>query len=115
GQRPGGDEPAEAHRRDGRLRAARDHDVGVVVLDGTQGVADGVAGRGAGGRDGRVGAAQPEVDRNVPRSGVGDHLGDDERTDPPGTVLEVTAVLLLELVEPADAAADDAAAAVRIL
>ena len=114
-QGAGGDEAAQAHRRDGRLGAAGDHDVGVVALDGAQGVADGVGGRGAGGGDGGVRAAQAELDRDVAGRRVGDHLRDDERADPAGPALDEAAVLLLELVQAADAAADDDAAADRDL
>ena len=79
-----------------------------------QGVADGVGGRGAGGGDGRVRPAQAEVDRDVAGGGVGHHLGDDEGADLAGAAFDVAGVLLLELVEAADAAADDDAAAVRV-
>ena len=78
------DEAAQAHRRDAGLRAAGDHHVGLVVLDGAQGVADGVGGRGAGRRDGGVGAARPELNGDVARRRVGDHFRDDERADPAG-------------------------------
>ena len=96
---------------DGRLGAAGDHDVGVVPLNGVQGVADGVGGRGAGRRNGGVRTAQAEMDRDVAGGGVGDHLRDDERADAAGPVLDKAGVLLFEFVEAADAAADDDAAA----
>src|SRR5262249_31068980 len=59
--------------------------------------------------------AQAEVDRDVTRGGVGDHLGDDERADLARAALQEAGVLLLPLVEAADAAAQDGAAAVRVL
>ena len=86
------DEAAQAHRRDGRLRAAGQHDVGVSVLDGAHGVADGVAGRGAGRRNGRVRPRQAELDRDVARRRVGDHLGNDERADAAGAALDDSGV-----------------------
>src|SRR5207244_1244271 len=71
----------------------------------------GVGGRGAGGRDGGVGTGQAEVDGNVAGRRVGDHFRDHERADLVRAVLEVAAVLFLKLVQAADAAADDRAAA----
>src|SRR5205807_1049970 len=94
---------------------ARDHDVRVVPLDGAQGVADGVGGRGAGGGHGGVRPHQAEVDGDIAGGGVGDHLGDDERADLVGPPLQVDGVLVLELVEAADAAADDGAATEGVL
>src|SRR5439155_215628 len=63
-ERAGGGEPGDAEQRDGRLRAAGDHHVGVSVLDVPHRLADGmVAGRAR--RDGRVvhaGRAVPDGD-----------------------------------------------------
>ena len=57
---------------------------------------------------------RPEVNRDVAGGRVGDHLGDDERADLAGAALMIAGVLLFELVEAADAAAEDDAAAERI-
>ena len=40
----------DAHRRNGRFGAARDHRIGIAALDDAEGVADGVRAGGAGGR-----------------------------------------------------------------
>src|SRR5207237_3579915 len=109
------DQTPQAHRRDAGLRAAREHDVGFVVLDGAQGVADGVRRRGAGRRHGRVRTAQAELDRDGARRRVGDHLGDDEGRDTAGALGDVARVLLLELADAANAAAEDDATAERVL
>ena len=100
--------------RDGGLAAAGDHHVGVVVLDGLEGVADGVGGAGAGGRPRRVRAAQPELDRNLPAGRVGHQLGDGEGRDLVRAFLEQPGVLDLDLLQAADARAEDHAAAERV-
>ena len=66
-QGPHGREPAQAHGRHRGLAAAGDHHLGVVVLDGAEGVADGVGG-GCAGRDHRgVGAAQARIESKAAR------------------------------------------------
>src|SRR5262249_38669148 len=115
GEGAGRDKAAQAHRRDGGLGAAANHDVGVVVLNGAQGVADGVGGGGAGGGHGGVRPHQAKVDGDVPGGCIGDHFGDDERSDPAGAFLHVDRVLILEFPQPADAATDNDATAERVL
>ena len=61
------------------------------------------------------GPHRPKWIEMLPGGGVGDHLGDDERADAAGPAVDEAAVLLLELVQAADAAADDDAAADRDL
>src|SRR5258708_7197809 len=100
----------EAHSRYRPFRAARYHDIRVAPLDRPQRVADGIARRGAGGRNGRIGTAQLEVNRDRAAGIVGNHLGNDEGADPARTTLNKAAVLLFKLVESADAAAENDAA-----
>src|SRR5947209_6896254 len=73
-----------------------------------------MGGRSAGSRDGGIGPAQAEMDGDIARGGVGNHLGDDEGADLAGPAVNVVGMLLLELIETANAAADNDAAAVRI-
>ena len=97
---------------DGRLGAAGDHDVGVVELDGAQASPMALAAEAQAVATAGVRAAQAEVDRDVAGGGVGDHLRDDERADAArAAALHEAGVLLFEFVQPADAAADDDAAA----
>ncbi len=110
----GGAETSQAHRRHGRFRTTGQHHVRITPLDGPQRIADGVSGRGAGGGHGGVGAAQSEMNGDVARSGVGDHFRNDERADLARPSVQVTTMLLLELIEAADAAAENDAAAERV-
>src|SRR5579863_6028306 len=48
GESTHGCEPADAHGRDRRFRAASDHHVGVVVLNDAEGISNGVRAGGAG-------------------------------------------------------------------
>src|SRR5262249_59945897 len=74
----------------------------------------GVGGGRGGGGHGRIGPAQAVVDGDVPRGGVGHHLGNDERADLGRPGLEILGVLLLVFGQSANAAADDGAAAVGV-
>jgi hypothetical protein len=108
-------ESVEAEVRHGRLGAADEHDVRVAVLDEPQGARHGVVRGGARGGDPEVGAAEAELDGDVARGRVEHHLGDEEGVGLGRAFLQVADVLLLQLVEPADAAGDDGAAAVLVL
>ena len=111
GQGPHVGEAADAHRGDGRFRAARDHHVGVVVLDRLEGIADGVGGAGAGRGHGVVGSADAELDRDVAAGGVEHQLGNGEGRDTFGTLAQQPLHLSLDLLQSADARAQDHAAA----
>ena len=80
-QRAHGAEPADAHRRDGRLRAAGDHHVGSAAPDDLVGVADGVRRGGARGARGRVGAPCAPNGSRPGRRRVDDGRRDEEGRD----------------------------------
>ena len=101
-----GSEAADAHRRDGSLRAAGDHGVGVAALDDAEGVADGVRGGGAGGCGRLVRPLGAVADGDVAGGQVDDRGGDKERRDLARPAVHQVGVLALDDVEPADAGAD---------
>src|SRR6185369_4482105 len=73
---------AEARERRWRrraLRATRDDDVGVTVLDAAHGESDGVGGRSARAHDAEIRAAQAELDAEMARDHVADGARDVER------------------------------------
>src|SRR5690606_6708403 len=107
-------EPADPHRRDGGLRAAGDHRVGVAAADDLERVADGMRRRGARGAGRRVRALGAEPDGDLPRGEVDDGGGDEERRDAAGTAVEQRAVLALDRREPADAGGDVDAHPIRV-
>ena len=107
-------EPAHGDGVDGGLGAAGEHDVGVAHDEGAPCLADGVAGCGAGGAGGDVGAAQSVVEREHPRRHVEDHHRDEEWGDPAGAAVEQCLVLFLHRAKPADAGADEGADAVAV-
>ena len=100
-------EGADAHGRDGGLGAAGDHHVGVVVLDGLEGLADGIGGAGAGGRHGGVRPAKPVLDGKLPAGRIDHQLGDGEGGDLVGAFLHEAAVLGFDLLQAADAGAEN--------
>ena len=108
-------EPADAHRRDRRLRAAGDHHVGVAAPDDLEGVADGVRRRRAGGAGRRVRPLGAEPDRHLAGGQVDDRRRDEERRDLARAALEQRLVLALDGREPADARRDEDADARRVL
>ena len=71
-------EPADAHRRDRRLRAAGDHHVGGAAPDDLEGVADRVRRRRAGGAGRRVRALGAEADRHLAGGEIDDRRRDEE-------------------------------------
>jgi hypothetical protein len=115
GERLAGDEAGEAEGGDGGLGAAREHDVGRAVRNVDEGVAHGVGGRCAGGDHGGVRPAEAELDADDAAGGVSHHLRDEEGADAVRAALEEDGLLLLDLLESADAAADYAAGAVEVL
>ena len=90
-----------------RLGAAADHRVRVSALDQPERVADGVRAGRAGGRDRRVRSLRAETNRDEPGGQVDDRRQDEEGRDAFGSALQQDAVLALDHLEPADAAADD--------
>ena len=78
-ERPQRGKPAHAHRRDGRLRAAGNHRVGVAAPDDLEGVADGVRRSRARGTRRRVRPLGAEPDRHLSRGEIDDGRGDEER------------------------------------
>ena len=78
------------------------------------GVADGVGGAGAGGGDGRVRAAQAVLDRDVAAGRVDHQLGNREGRDLVRALVEQPRMLRFDFVQPADAGAENDAAAKRI-
>ena len=90
-----------------RFGAAGDHHVGIVVLNGLQRVAHGVGGAGAGGGHGIVRSAQTIVDGNVAAGGVDHQLGNREGRNLVGAFVQQAFDLRLDLVQAADAGAQD--------
>ena len=78
-QRPELAEPADTHRRDRRLAAARDHGVGVASLDDLVGVADGVRRGGACRAGRRVRSLRAEPNRHLARGEIDDGRWNEER------------------------------------
>ena len=75
-------ESADARLVHRGFRAARNHDVGLTVADGVEGIDHTVVGGGAR-RDGAVVRPhEPVLDRDVSRSDIGDHAGNKERAKP---------------------------------
>ena len=77
-------EPADEDLEDARLRAAREHDVGVVSADGLVRLADRVAARRARGHRREIGSGHAVGDGDLPRAHVRDAHRDQERADPVG-------------------------------
>lgn len=109
-------EPAEAGRGDGGLRAAGEHDVGAAQADLVRGAVDAVVPRGAGRRDRVVGAQ--EADAGVDGDQRRRHVGYRERHAEGGDLAWPLGHEALnaggELLDPADAGADDHAGAFQV-
>ena len=104
-------ETGNPDRADGRLGAARDHDVGIVVANHPRRIPDRVRPRGAG-RDHRViGAHQAVFDRDLARDEVDQPSVDEVRADPPRPLVAQHQALALDARQAADPAADRAAGA----
>ncbi len=103
---PRGDEARHAHRADRRLCAARQHDVGVAVLDQPGRVADGVGAGRAGGDHRMVRPLESIADRNLAARQVYEGRGDEERAHPAGPLFVQLDRSPLDGGEPADARAD---------
>ena len=114
GERPHVLEACQSHRRERGLAAARQHHIGIAVLDGSQRAADRIGGAGAGGRCGDVDSLGPEHRRDVSASRVQQQLRDEEGGDLVDPLRVEPLVLGLELVETAYPRADRHAAAVGV-
>src|SRR6476661_1970562 len=108
-------EAADGHRRDRRLGATRDHHVRIAVRDGAERITDGVCARRACGYGGVVRALCVEEHRDDAGRDVGDEHRDEERRDLPRPAFAIDVVLLLEALQPADAAAEDDAGGIGIV
>ena len=107
-------ERRQTHPRDRRFGAAGDHQISLAHPDASQRIAHRVGRRGTGGRDGVIGTFETVADRNVSARGVDHHFGDGEWRNAVGAFGQQPLDLLLDLVEPADARAQDDAAAKRV-
>src|SRR5580658_9613393 len=74
-----GGKTGNAERGDRGLGAASDHYIGIVALNETESVADGVGGCGAGGCSSFVGASGSVFDGDVASGEIDDGAGDEER------------------------------------
>src|SRR5215207_2765940 len=110
-QRPGLRETSDADRADGRLRATREHDVRVVVLDHARSVADRVSSRRAGGDDCMVGAHEAVFDGYLAGDQVDQAPVHEVRADPAWTLLVKDEALALDSRKATDPRTDRAAGA----
>ena len=99
---------------DAALGAAGDDGVGVAATDELGRLPERVRAGGAGRDDRVVGAAEAELDRELPARGVDEDVGEEGRGDAVGPALAQDVVLAHELVEAADAVADDHAQALGL-
>lgn len=102
-----GAETADSGRHDRGFGSTSQEGVGFPELDHSHGLAEGVAGGGAGCGDGEIRAAASEFHRDQSAGHIGDHHGDQKWRYFPGAFLKEIAVLFLECGETADAATDD--------
>ena len=105
----------EGHFGDGRFGATGNDHVGIAVLDGAEGVADGVVRAGTGRGDRVVDTLQPVPYGKVAAGRVEHHLGDQKGGNAVVPLLRHADDLVFNLMQPADAAAENDAAAVRVL
>ena len=107
-------EARDGERRDRRLRAARDHEVGFVVADQIECVAHAVGGRRARRHGAVVGPLRSVAHRDERRSDVRHVHRHEERRHPTRPLLEQGATVLLEGLEAARAGADEHAGAPQV-
>jgi len=106
GKRAHGGESADAHGGDGRLGAACDHHVSVVVLDDAKRVSDGMSAGGAGCGRGFIRALGSETHGDLAGRKIDDGRGNKERGNLARTALHQCRVFALDDVESADAGTD---------
>jgi hypothetical protein len=97
---------ADAHRRDGRFRAATDHHLGRAALDDLERIADRVRRRGARRRRRGVRPARAITNGNVSGSKINDSARNEEGGDLPRAALQQLRVLTLDDVKSADSRTD---------
>jgi hypothetical protein len=78
GQGPHDHEARQADGAHRRFAATREDDIGIVVLDGAEGLADGVVAGGAGGGDAERGALGAIADGDLAAREVGERPRDEE-------------------------------------
>ena len=113
-QRPHLAEAGEGEREEGSLRARAEHDVRVAAHDRLHRLAHGVAAGGAGADDGDVRPADAELDRDLARRRVGEHVRQHERADPTRAALEEGLVAVEQEADAADPGPEHHPEAVRI-
>ena len=107
-------ESADTHGRNRRFASAGDHDVGIVVLDGLEGVAHRVGSTGASRGYGVIGSAQAKLNRKLTTRRVEHQFGNREGRHLVGPLRQQPFHLRFDFVEPADSRSQDHAAAERI-
>ena len=98
-------EPGHRNGRNGSFRPAGQHHIRISVLDGPECIPDAVRAGRAGGDDGRIGAFHLQIDGNLGRRHIGDFHGNEERTDPAGSLFHQFRSRIQESMDPADAGA----------
>jgi hypothetical protein len=99
-------EAGEGQRHQRRLGPGAEHDVGLAAHDRFHRLADGVAAGRTGADDGHVRSADPVLDGDLPRRGVGEHVWQHERADAPRPALEERLVAVEDHADAADGGAD---------
>ena len=106
-----GGEARDPEQRDGRFRPAADHQIDVAVLQVAHRLAERVVARRAGGDRRVVHARCAVADGDLTARQVHDDRRNEERTDPPVSLLHRGEMRLFERREPAHAGPDDHASA----
>ena len=100
------DKAGHAALRNGRLRTAGDHRVGIAVADGPHGLTDGIGAGGAGGHRGHRRPPAVKANGDHSRGHVGNEHGDKVGGDPLGAPGQELIVLLGKGANAADAGAE---------
>ena len=106
GERPHRRKPADAHRRDRRLRTAADHRDGFAALNHAERIANRVGAGGARGRGGRIRPLGSALDRHVAGGQIDDGRRNEKGRNAARSVFQQGLVLALDHFESADPAAD---------
>ena len=108
-------EAANRHCGHRGLRAAADDDVRIAILDGAERIAYRVGARGVRRDRGVIRPARVELHRDHAGRDIRNEHRDEERADLAGPSLPIRIMLLLEALQPSDAAADDDAQAIHVV
>ncbi len=103
GERLHGRKPADAHGRDGRLRASANHHLRGPALDNFEGVAHGMRGSGASRSSGGIRPFRTIANGNLPRSQIDDRRRNEKRRNLVRAAVQQLAMFALNDVESADA------------